>query len=116
MNETDPLGLHDCGWTDPEGCVANTATTAWNDTGGKVVHAAATGTFGVCISGSIGWGLGGTASGCVVESHFFELAALLGLWVVEVRVQPQGSALGFSQVTLHLPARSVVPLGTEMAM
>jgi uncharacterized protein RhaS with RHS repeats len=27
VNGVDPLGLHDCGWTDPLGCVANTADT-----------------------------------------------------------------------------------------
>ena len=42
------------------------AEQAWNDTGGKVVHAAATHTIGVCLNGAVGVpGLYLTASGCV---------------------------------------------------
>ncbi len=37
LSNSDPLGLHDCGWTDPLGCVANTASSVWNDTGGYLV-------------------------------------------------------------------------------
>ena len=65
VNEDDPLGLW--GWN-PISDVAQ----AWNDTGGKAVHAAATHTIGLCLNVGAGWGAYGTASGCVALSggHF----------------------------------------------
>jgi RHS repeat-associated protein len=64
-NVVDPLGLW--GWN-PFSDVAQ----AWNDTGGKVVHAVATHTIGLCLNVGGGAGPGGVASGCValVGGHF----------------------------------------------
>ncbi len=74
VNGVDPLGLSPWGW------VANQATKAWNDTGGKVVHAVATHTIGLCLNVSAGWGPYGTASGCVALSggHFTLVGAAGG--------------------------------------
>ena len=59
VNGSDPSGL----WG---GNPISDAEQAWNDTGGKVVHAAATHTIGVCLNGAVGVpGLYLTASGCV---------------------------------------------------
>jgi len=65
VNAADPLGL----WgLNPLSDVAQ----AWNDTGGKVVHAVATHTIGLCLNVGFGAGPFGTASGCValVGGHF----------------------------------------------
>ncbi len=65
VNFVDPLGLW--GWNP-----ISDVTQAWNDTGGKVVHAVATHTIGLCLNLSAGAGVFGTASGCIafVGGHF----------------------------------------------
>ena len=85
LNNVDPSG--ECGlwgsdtcWDDAAGWVndnvvqpaAQTATTAWNDTGGQVVNFLQTGTIGLCVSGSIYGGIGYEGSACIVESHGFQ--------------------------------------------
>ena len=44
------------------------ADVAWDATGGKVVQAIATHTFGPCLNGSVGLGYYGEASGCLLLS------------------------------------------------
>jgi hypothetical protein len=58
--------------------IGTTATRVWNSTGGRVVHQIATGTFGICISGTAGWGPGGIVQGCFVESSFFHHGGFIG--------------------------------------
>ncbi|MCL4449088.1 MAG: RHS repeat-associated core domain-containing protein [Actinobacteria bacterium] len=61
VNGSDPSGLW--GWNP-----ISDVTQAWNDTGGKVAHAVATHTIGLCLNLSAGWGPYGTVSGCVALS------------------------------------------------
>jgi hypothetical protein len=70
----DPINVTDAVGMDPFGWVTNTASSLWDDTGGKVVHAVSSqvhqvvsGTFGLCLSGGIGFGLGATGQVCLVE-------------------------------------------------
>ena len=127
LNVIDPLGLG-CGG-DPlcyggeaagaigsglgtaGGATASGATTVWNATGGKVVHAVATGTYGVCLSGSIGWGPGGTAEGCVVESHFFQHGGVTGTLGGGGQSPTAGIGIGFLSSNASSPNQLSGPFG-----
>jgi hypothetical protein len=61
VNGVDPFGLW--GWNP-----ISDVTEVWNDTGGKVVHVIATHTVGLCLNVGTGWGLYGTATGCIAFS------------------------------------------------
>jgi hypothetical protein len=52
--------------------LSHVLTRAWNDTGGVAVHAIKTHTIGLCLNTAAGFGLFGTAIGCVAFSggHF----------------------------------------------
>jgi hypothetical protein len=82
VNESDPTGLIGGGkdtvnqcygsqantpqcHVDVLGAIGNGAATAWNATGGQVVHTVATHTIGLCLNGSAGFGVFGEADGCI---------------------------------------------------
>ncbi|MDQ2739635.1 MAG: type IV secretion protein Rhs, partial [Actinomycetota bacterium] len=67
LNGIDPTGLcwSGFGWAcDTGSAIASGATTAWNYTGGEVVHYVHTHTIGWCVNASAGWGAYGGVSGC----------------------------------------------------
>jgi hypothetical protein len=114
VNNSDPTGLcwgPGCWAESAANTVANGAATAWNATGGKVVHAAATGTYGVCISGAIGWGPGGTAEGCVVESHFFQHGGVTGTLGGGGQSPTAGIGVGFLSSNASSPGQLSGPFG-----
>lgn len=114
INNSDPTGLcwgPGCWVESAANTVANGAATAWNATGGKVVHAAATGTYGVCISGAIGWGPGGTADGCFVESHFFQHGGFTGTLGGGGQSPTAGIGIGFLSSNASSPGQLSGPFG-----
>ena len=65
VNGSDPTGLITCGGWIPIGC--GVVTDAQNQVSGQVKQVV-NGTFGIRLSGGIGFGLGGTGQVCLVES------------------------------------------------
>jgi RHS repeat-associated protein len=55
VNGSDPSGLHDCGWTDPEGCVANA--------GADTAHFVATHKKAIEVGAGIALGVAAAATG-----------------------------------------------------
>jgi RHS repeat-associated protein len=114
VNNTDPTGLcwgPGCWAQSAANTVANGAARTWNATGGQVVHAAATGTYGVCISGAIGWGPGGTADGCFVESHFFQHGGFTGTLGGGGQSPTAGIGIGFLSSNASSPGQLSGPFG-----
>ncbi|MCL4443483.1 MAG: RHS repeat-associated core domain-containing protein, partial [Actinobacteria bacterium] len=86
VNLTDPTGLacwaalefgltkasRQC-WKSGYKRAGHDTVRAWNDTGGKVVHAVATHTIGLCLNGEVGAGPTGFVSLCLgfAGGHFF---------------------------------------------
>ena len=65
VNNSDPTGMITCGGWIPIGC--GVVTDAQHQVSGQVKQVV-NGTFGICLSGGIGFGLGGTGQVCFVES------------------------------------------------
>ena len=70
VNLTDPTGLA-C-WAALEFGLTKASRQCWKSGYKRAGHDIAHGTVGVCISGVVGWGLGGVGQVCIVESQGFK--------------------------------------------
>ena len=101
VNLTDPTELA-C-WAALELGLTKASRQCWKSGYKRAGHDIAHGTVGVCISGVVGWGLGGVGQVCIVESQGFKHVGFTETFGIGGQSPTGGLSLGLQFSNAKLP-------------